>query len=297
MRGFRVAAAASRSAAASPAENLARMPHWLAQARDEAAALVCFPELSITGYTTDTEIWEAAEPVPGPSTARLEELAAEFGVTIAAGIAEMDYGIVYNTYVFVSPDGYVGKSRKMHVSPLETPYWRGGGAPPALDLDVARVGVNICFDNWLPESARLVGLAGAEVIFAPFVWPVGDWGEASDHRAGNRAWKDYAQRCFPARAIDNGVFFVAVNAVGPVAAVAGGPPELFSNPIVLVYDPFGRLVAESPDDASDELMVVADLDREVLVERRSGELFHPRFRRPEIYASLSEGDIGAQSPR
>jgi predicted amidohydrolase len=53
----------------------------------------------------------------------------------------------------------------------------------------------------------------------------------------------------------------------------------------------------SPDDASDELLVVADLDRELLVERRSSERFHPRFRRPEIYASLSEGDIGAQSPR
>jgi predicted amidohydrolase len=294
MQSFRLAAIAMRSLPVSPARNLEHMPRWLAQARDRGAALACFPELSVTGYVTTSAIWEAAEPVPGPSTRKLEALARQFGLTIAAGIAEMDRGIVYDTYVFVSAQGYIGKSRKMHIPPAEVGYWRGGGEPPVLDLGVARAGVNICFDNWLPESSRLVALQGAEVIFAPYVWAVGEWGNPPDHVKRNRAWKDYAQRTFPARAIDNGVFFVALNSVGPVP---NGSRQYYGNPVVLIYNPLGQLVAESPDDAADEVLVVADLDRKLLVKRRSQGVFHPRFRRPEIYRRLSEGDIGPQSPR
>ena len=94
---------------------------------------------------------------------------------LAAGIAENDRDIVYNTYVIVGPDGYIGKSRKIHIPPAEVGYWRGGGIPPVIDIGPAKVGVNICFDNWLPESGRMVALQGAEVILAPYVWSVGDW--------------------------------------------------------------------------------------------------------------------------
>jgi predicted amidohydrolase len=66
---------------------------------------------------------------------------------------------------------------------------------------------------------------------------------------------------------------------------------------VLVYSPLGQLVAESPDDADDEVMVVADLDRELLVERRSQAVFHPRFRRPELYGMLAKGDIAPQDSK
>jgi predicted amidohydrolase len=294
MKSFRLAAVAMRSQPVSPEKNLEHMPRWLAQASEQGADVVCFPELSVTGYVTTPQIWEAAEPVPGRSTRRLEALAKQFGLTIAAGIAEMDRGIVYDTYVFVAPHGYLGKSRKMHIPPAEVGYWRGGGEPPVLDLAVARAGVNICFDNWLPESSRLVALQGAEVIFAPYVWAVGEWGNPPDHARRNRAWKEYARRTFPARAIDNGVFFVALNSVGPVP---NGARQYYGNPVVLIYDPLGQLVAESPDHAADEVMVVADLDRKLLVQRRSQGVFHPRFRRPEIYRRLSGGDIGPQSPR
>jgi predicted amidohydrolase len=90
------------------------------------------------------------------------------------------------------------------------------------------------------------------------------------------------------------VFFVALNSVGPVP---NGARQYYGNPVVLIYDPLGQLVAESPDHAADEVMVVADLDRKLLVQRRSQGVFHPRFRRPEIYRRLSGGDIGPQSPR
>ena len=291
---FRVAAIAFRSQPVSPETNLDRMQAWLARARDGGAALACFPELGVTGYLTTPAIWEAAEPVPGPSTLRLEALAKRFGLCLAGGIAEMDRGIVYDTYVFVGPEGYIGKSRKMHIPPAEVGSWRGGGIPPIIDLGMAKAGVNICFDNWLPESSRLISLQGGEVLFAPFVWAVGEWGEHPNHARRNREWKDYAGRTFPARAIDNGMFLIAVNAVGPVPS---GKSTYYGNPLVLVYSPLGQLIAESPDEAADELMIVADLDRKLLVERRSQEVFHPRFRRPELYRMLSEGDIGPQNAK
>jgi predicted amidohydrolase len=117
MKSFRVAAVASRSLPASPESNLEHCAAWTARAAQAGAALVCFPELSITGYVTTPEIWTAAEPVPGPSTEKLEELARKSGLIVAAGIAEKDRDIVYDTYVFVGPNGYLGKSRKIHIPP------------------------------------------------------------------------------------------------------------------------------------------------------------------------------------
>ena len=294
MDSFRVTAVSLCSQPASPQENLEHHAAWVERAMTEEPDLICFPELGLTGYSITGAIWEESEPVPGPSTQALVQLAREHDVMLAVGIAENDRDIVYNTYVIVGPDGYIGKSRKIHIPPAEVGYWRGGGIPPVIDIGVAKVGVNICFDNWLPESSRMVALQGAEVILAPYVWAVGDWGEPPDHASRNRAWKDYAGRTFPARAIDNGVFLVAINACGP--SRYGSTPN-FGNPMVMIYNPLGQLVTASPDDAGDEVMVTADLDRQLLAERRSQGVFHPRFRRPELYGLLAEGDIGPQDPR
>jgi predicted amidohydrolase len=291
MQAFRLAAVTMRSVPASPAQNLPATEAWVKRAKAAGAQMVCFPELSVTGYLTAPGIWEAAEAVPGPSTRELERMARSSGLLVAAGIAEKDRGIVYDTYVFCGPEGYIGKSRKMHIPPAEVGYWRGGGTLPVIDLGIARAGVNICFDNWLPESSRLVGLQGAEIIFAPYVWSVGPPG---DHGARNRAWKAYARKTFPARAIDNGVFFVAVNACGPSP---NGARTYHGNPVAVIYSPSGDLLAESADDADGEVMVTVDLNPKLLAARRSQSVFHPRFRRPEIYGSLAEGDIGRQSAK
>lgn len=146
---FRVASISSRNWPASPEKNLESHKKWVSQAREAGAKLAVFPELSVTGYLTTPDIWKVAEPIPGPSTARLEELARRSEMVIAAGIAEKDRDFVYDTYVFVGPQGYIGKSRKMHIPIPEVGYWKGGGIPPVIDIGLARVGVNVCFDNWL----------------------------------------------------------------------------------------------------------------------------------------------------
>ena len=158
MNTFRIAGISFRSVAGSVEENLIHMGEWGTRAKGEGAEVVCFPELSATGYFKTPDIWEASEPVPGPATEALIGLAKELDLIVAAGVAEQDRGVVYNTYVFVGPEGYLGKSRKIHIPPSEVRYWRGGGVPPVIDIGPAKVGVNICFDNWLPESSRLVAL-------------------------------------------------------------------------------------------------------------------------------------------
>lgn len=291
MESLRVAAISTRSHEGKPEKNMEHIASWVAKASEKDPALVCFPELNVSGYVYGRKIWEAAEPVPGPSTVKLEALAKQYKLIIAAGIAEMDKGIVYDTYVLVGPDGYIGKSRKMHIPIPEVGSWRGGGVPPVIDIGIAKVGVNICFDNWLPESARLVALQGAEIILAPFVWGGGKLGNPPDHAGRNRKQKDYSNRTLPSRAIDNGVFLIFVNDCG--MATSGEYREA----TILIYSPEGLLIAESPDDADGEVMVIADLDRKILVERRSQGHFHPRFRRPELYKILAEGDIGHQNPQ
>ena len=131
---FRLAAVTQRSQPASPEKNLDAMGPWIEQARDAGVQLVAFPELSVTGYVTTPDIWTASEPIPGPSVKVLEDYARKSGLVIAAGIAERDRDIVYDTYVFVGPDGYLGKSRKIHIPPAEVGYWRGGGVPPVIDI-------------------------------------------------------------------------------------------------------------------------------------------------------------------
>lgn len=283
MKSFKIAAISNRCVPAAPEKNLANMDSWLTKAKDKGAELVCFPELNITGYVLGPLAWKFSEPVPGgPSIRALEEKAKRYNVIIAAGIAEQDRGIVYDTYVFVGPDGYIGKSRKMHIPPAEVSSWRGGGVAPVIDIGLAKVGVNICFDNWLPESSRLVALQGAEVILAPFVWGKEKAGTPAEHLKRNQQQKEYTNRTFPARAIDNGTFVVFYNDWESV---------------VLIYSPEGKVIAESPDEAFGDIMVVAELDQQLLFKRRSQNVFHPRFRRPELYGILAEGDIGRQDPR
>jgi len=124
-----------RSVPAVPEKNLPRMAEWVTRAKQQEADLVCFPELAVTGYIAAPDIWYAAEPVPSPSTEQLAELAHQAGLHFAAGVAERgQHDLVYNAYVFVAPEGYLGKSRKLHIPPAEVGYWRGGGVSPVIDI-------------------------------------------------------------------------------------------------------------------------------------------------------------------
>src|SRR5690606_19605745 len=165
----RVAAVAFDGRPGETAANLDRLDTWCARAADAGAALVLFPELSVTGFvpnhpTGDHAAWlqEAlqgvraiAEPLDGRAVGRLVETARRHDVLVSAGLLEDAGHLLHNTHVLVGPHGLLGAWRKMHVPLFEMPIYNGGGVPDVVETRLGRIGVNICFDAFLPESTRL----------------------------------------------------------------------------------------------------------------------------------------------
>jgi N-carbamoylputrescine amidase len=267
-------------ASESPEDNLARTLALVERAAGEGAELVCLQELFRSRYfcqEEDARWFDLAEPVPGPSTEALGAACARLGVTVVASLFERRApGLYHNTAVVLGPDGGVlGRYRKMHVPDdprfYEKFYFTPGDLGfRAFDTPVGRVGTLVCWDQWYPEAARLVALAGARLLVYPTA--IGTWtGEAALEPAQREAWKT-VQR---AHAIANGVYVVAVNRVGREGDLRfwGGS---------FVARPDGTVAAEA-GDGEEVLVVPCDLD---LVEQtRQGWPFL-RDRRIDAYGDL-----------
>lgn len=169
--------------------NLAASRTGIRQAADAGARLVLLPELHANPYfcrTADPAQFDLAEPVPGPTTASLGQLAAKTGVVIVGSVFEQRApGIAHNTAVVLDADGRLaGRYRKMHI-PDDPGYYEkfyftpGDDGFTPIDTAVGRLGVLVCWDQWFPEAARLMALAGAEVLLYPSAigWDAADNGE------------------------------------------------------------------------------------------------------------------------
>jgi predicted amidohydrolase len=247
--------------------------------------LALFPELSVTGFIPnhpcgDHARWlgEAlagarrfAEPIPGPATQSLTEIAAAHGTHIAAGLLEDAGNLLHNTLVLAGPSGIVACWRKMHVPMFEMPFYNGGPAVKAAPTPFGRVGGNICFDALMPESTRLLAVGNVEIVLFPF---------AADPPPGTAtAWAEWAGPPLRARCAENGVFGVACNYAGTVEFA--GARQTFPGG-AMVVGPSGEVVAGG------EAMLIADLRGEVLREARARPEYLFRFRRPELYGSLAD---------
>ena len=143
------------------------------EAAQEGAQIVLTPECVLTGFAGGCDERAMAEPIPGPCTARFARLARELGVAILLGLSELHGGQIYNATAVLWPDGHIrGVMRKVHISGPEIPAgWRNGSAFPVFDLrtptGACRFGIMICYDRELPESARLLMLQGADIVFNP----------------------------------------------------------------------------------------------------------------------------------
>ncbi len=184
---------------------------YLRRAAGEGAQVICFQELfygPYFGIVQDAKYYEFAESVPGPTTDRFQALAAEHRIVIVLPVYEEENtGVLYNTAAVVDADGtYLGKYRKSHIPHLdkfwEKFYFRPGNLGwPVFETAVGRVGVTICYDRHFPEGWRMLGLAGAELVFNP---------NASKPGLSNRLW-ELEQ---PAAAAANGYFVAVPNRVG-----------------------------------------------------------------------------------
>jgi predicted amidohydrolase len=308
MRDIRIAAAQFEARDADKDYNFDRIEALTRRATADGAEIVSFHECCITGYTflqtlSRGQIEALAEPVPdGPSTERLIALARQFNVAMLAGLIERDGENLHNTYIAAAPQGFVAKFRKLH--PFIHPSISPGDEFVIFELCGMRCGILICYDNNLVENPRIVALKGAEVVFAPHVTgglpsPMPGRGTI-DRRLWDNRHRDpvplrlefqgpkgrgWLLRWLPARAYENGLYYVFANAVGV-------DYDTIKPGCAMIIDPFGEIVAESTALGDD---VVVGLCTPEKLEIASGRRYL-KARRPDLYARLSEPLPEGQRP-
>ncbi len=256
-----------------PERNLAHMIDHTRQAASNDARLVVFPECALPGYCFESleEARAFAEPVPGPSTARIAELCRDLGVHVIYGLLEADGPRAYNACALVGPGGLVGSYRKVHLPHLGVDRFTTPGDRPfqVFDIGIAKVGMHICYDGSFPEAARCMALEGADLLALPTNWPPGS--------------ECTAAYVINSRALENNVYFLAVNRVGTErgfrfigCSKACGPD--------------GSPVAEAAHER--EAILYAEIDvalaRRKRLVRVPGKHVIDRFkdRRPELYGRI-----------
>jgi len=298
MKDFRIAAVQMNSALGDNAGNLARHEPFVAAAAEAGAALVAFPEQSISGHWAEAGANAAAEAIPdGPSTQRLIALAGQHDIYIAAGLAEQAAGAIYNSYLIVGPGGVAGAQRKVHPSGDEYFFYRAGGGFEVFDLPFARVGVNVCADCNYPESSRVVALKGAEVLLAPHAARCGPApADAEAERQKVERNKRNTRRVNTMRASDNGLFVVYCNQAGLAGQLAKpsgftGTRDVVHAGGVLIFGPDGEVLAESQAENFADEMVLADLSAADLADQRGRQCFSLNLRRPAAYKVITDENV------
>lgn len=256
--------------------NLARIVERLRETSAAGARLTIFPECSLPGYCFESleEARRHAEPIPGPSSLRLAAVCTELSTYAVVGLLESDGDRVFNAAALVGPEGIVGRYRKVHlpylgVDRFTTPGDRPFAVHTAGDV---RVGMSICYDAAFPEAARVLALEGADVIALPTNWP-----------PGAECTADFI---INARAMENNVYYAAVNRVGTERGFRFiGKSK--------ICDPRGHVLAEAQHER--ETILYAEIDpavaRQKHIVRVPGKHEIDRFadRRPEMYSTIVRG--------
>ncbi len=255
------------------AATLAHTCDMIRQAATAGARLVALQELHTGPYfcqTEETELFDRAEPIPGPTTDRLGALAGELGIVLVASLFERRAaGLYHNTAVVFEADGVIaGRYRKMHIPDdpgfYEKFYFTPGdlGFTP-VQTSVGCLGVLVCWDQWYPEAARLMALAGADILIYPTAigWDPGD--TSAERERQQTAWET-VQR---GHAVANGLPVLAVNRVGfeasPDPAARG--IQFWGNSFAA--GPQGEILAVASPDRDEILSVELDMVRSEQVRR------------------------------
>jgi N-carbamoylputrescine amidase len=278
-----------------PEENLERALECVREAARRGAQVICLPELFKTQYfcqREDAALFDLAEPVPGPTTARFGDLCLQLRVTAVISLFERRAaGLYHNTAAVIGSDGgLTGIYRKMHIpdDPLyyEKYYFTPGDLGfRSFDTEVGRIGTLVCWDQWYPEGARLTAMQGADVLFYPTAigWHPSEKAEFGE--AQHDAWRTIQR----SHAIANGVYVAAVNRVGHENGdvrgncTPGAGLEFWGGSFLC--DPFGRVLAEAPPDR--EQILIGEVDSAKIEEVRRNWPFL-RDRRIDSYAKITE---------
>lgn len=278
------------SPADSPMGSCKKAGLFVSEAAKKRAELICLPELFAWPYfpqAENAEMFNLAEPIPGPVTEAVSSVAHKFGVWILTSVFERrTAGIYHNTLLLIRPDGKIGGIyRKMHIPDdpgfYEKFYFTPGdlGFKP-FDTDLGRIGGLVCWDQWFPEAARISALGGAETLFYPTA--IG-WNPEERDEWGERqleAWRT-VQR---GHAIANGIYVAAVNRVGHEKISENEAGILFWGSSFLA-GPMGEILLQAGED--EECVMVAEVDHTYLEDVRRNWPFL-RDRRIDAYAPIGK---------
>jgi N-carbamoylputrescine amidase len=267
MKDIRIATVIFNSIVNRTEHNLNRMGSWIKAARKQGAGLVCFPELNVTGYSNRPEIKDSAEPIPGPASQCLQQMARTEHIVILAGMAEKDKkGRIFASHLVMTPQGISGIYRKLHIAPSEKGLFSPGNKVPLFDIQGIKFGIQLCYDAHFPELSSRMAVDGAEIIFVPHASPRGT------PQGKLESW----MRHLPARAFDNSVFVVACNQTGKNRKGLEFPG------ISVILEPSGDILKKNAE--GQENILLADLKAGALKKIRDHKMryFLPN-RRPELY--------------
>ena len=298
MKNLNIAVAQFEPKEGNKEYNLSVIDRLSQKAKEKGADVVSFHELSVTSYTflqalSREQIVSMAEDIPrGPGTKRLTEIAGKYKITILAGLIEKEAARLYNTYICVNPTGLVAKYRKIH--PFISPYLSPGEKYVIFELFGWKCGILICYDNNVIENVRATVLSGAEIIFAPHVTgctpsPMPGRGYVKDQLWQRRQvdpeslrrefdgpkGRQWLLRWLPARAYDNGVYYVFTNPIGYDG-------EHLKNGNSMIIDPYGEILTEIRN--FDDSISVAEITSEKL--KLAGGYRYRNARKPQLYREI-----------
>ena len=257
----------------SVAENRARLADSVADVAARGAELVVLQELHNTPYfcqVESTDNFDLAEPVPGPSTDFFGEVARRCGVVLVASLFERRAaGLCHNTAVVFERDGSIaGTYRKMHI-PDDPAYYEKFYFTPGdlgfrpVQTSVGRLGVQVCWDQWYPEGARLMALAGADLL----IYPTAIGYASSDTPDEQARQRDAWQTVQRGHAVANGLPVVTVNRTGFEPDPSGQTDGIRFWGTSFVAGPQGELLHQSPEDEEENAVVEVSLARSEQVRR------------------------------
>ncbi|MBE9571924.1 MAG: nitrilase [Proteobacteria bacterium] len=272
MKDIRIAVVCMQSDFGCIEKNIIKIESFVQKAASDGINMICFPELSITGYTTKENPNLYAELVPGPISDRIVKIAKGNKLLIMAGMLQKGRGDKpYISQIVAGPYGIIGIYQKTHLSPKEKEMYKPGEIIKTFTYDNINFGIQLCYETHFPELSTIMSLQGAEIIFFLYASPNGKPKEKRD------SWL----RDLPARAFDNGAFIVACNQVGE-----NGAGLLFPG-VIMILNPEGKILYQYI--GCKEKMIIAELKKKDLTEIRTHRMrYFIKYRRPELYKAIPQ---------
>jgi predicted amidohydrolase len=247
-----VAVVSSHSEFCNVEANLKHFESLIKEAAGKGARLVCFPELALMAYSTEKEILDVAEEIPGPSTARLETIARSQDVYLSVGMAEKDGEKYHIAQVVIGPDGYIGKYRKYHPTGTEQNCGFSPGKDfPVFAVDGFRLGINICADGRREDTIQAMKDANVDMIHHPHGNYLSLGTDAEEWTRGKMVY-------FVPRATFSRAYILINNSAGNTKHPRG-VNEYGSG--ALAIDPLGQVVDRTTQQDRKEKMIVVEIKR------------------------------------